>query len=187
LVLELLNEPHEKLTAEKWNRILAETIQIVRRSNPTREIMVGPVGWNAINDLPSLELPKDDAHLIATVHYYNPFQFTHQGADWAGPEARKWLGTKWTGSKAERQAVARDLDKAIAWAVEHHRPIYLGEFGAYSKGDLESRARWTRCVAEEAQKRKMSFAYWEFCSGFGVYDPVKNQWIEPLKQALLGQ
>lgn len=27
---------------------------------------------------------------------------------------------------------------------------------------------------------------WEFCSGFGVYDPKRNQWIEPLKETLLG-
>jgi endoglucanase len=164
---------------------LAEAIKIVRRTNPKREIVVGPVGWNGINDLASLELPKDDKHLIVTVHYYSPFQFTHQGAEWAGAEARKWLGTKWTGSKLEQQAVTRDLDKAITWAVEHRRPLYLGEFGAYSRADLESRARWTRFVAEEAMKRKMGFAYWEFCSGFGVYDPQRNQWIEPLKEALL--
>ena len=185
LVLELLNEPNEKLTAEKWNRILAEAIQVVRRSNPTREIVVGPVGWNSIRDLASLKLPKDDEHLIVTVHYYSPFQFTHQGADWIGAESRGWLGTKWTGTKAERLAVTRDLDKAITWAVEHRRSMYLGEFGAYSKADLESRARWTRFVAEEAMKRKIGFAYWEFCSGFGVYDPHRNQWIEPLKEALL--
>jgi len=186
LVLELLNEPHAKLTAEKWNRLLAEAIQIVRRTNPTRQIMVGPVGWNSINDLVSLELPEDDRRLIVTVHYYSPFPFTHQGASWVGQQSQKWLGTRWTGTKAEQRAVVRDLDKAIAWAARHRRPLYLGEFGAYSKADMESRARWTRFVADEALKRKIGFGYWEFCSGFGVYDPQRNQWIEPLKEALLG-
>ncbi|MGD0899520.1 MAG: glycoside hydrolase family 5 protein [Thermoguttaceae bacterium] len=186
LVLELLNEPHDKLTAEKWNAILVEALGVVRRTNPTRQVVIGPANWNGIDALPTLELPKDDRRLVVTVHYYNPFQFTHQGADWAGPEARKWLGTKWTGAPAQQQAVARDLDKAIAWAVRHERPIYLGEFGSYSKADMESRARWTRFVADEALKRKMGFAYWEFCSGFGAYDPQRNQWIEPLKQALAG-
>jgi hypothetical protein len=47
---------------------LAEAIKIVRRTNPKREIVVGPVGWNGINDLTSLELPKDDKHLIVTVN-----------------------------------------------------------------------------------------------------------------------
>ena len=185
LALELLNEPHGNLTAEKWNRLLGKAIAVVRRTNPSRKIVVGPVGWNGINDLGSLELPEKDRNLVVTVHYYNPFHFTHQGASWAGPESQKWLGTKWTGSKAEQQAVVRDLDTATAWAVKHRRPLYLGEFGAYSKADMESRARWTRFVADEAVRQKMGFGYWEFCSGFGVYDPEKNQWIEPLKDALL--
>jgi len=186
LIFELLNEPHDKLNSDKWNPMLAEAIQIVRRTNPTREIVVGPTSWNSINDLDSLELPEKDRHLIVTVHYYNPFQFTHQGAGWAGPEAQHWLGTHWTGTPSERKAILKDLDKAIVWAVEHRRPIYLGEFGAYSKADMESRTRWTRFVAQSALERKMSFAYWEFCASFGVYDPQRNAWIEPLKDALVG-
>ena len=140
LIFELLNEPNGKLNSDHWNPMLAEAIQIVRRTNPTREIVVGPTGWNSINDLDLLELPDQDRHLIVTVHYYNPFQFTHQGAEWAGPEAKRWLGNRWTGSPAEQKAVLKDLDKAITWAVEHRRPIYLGEFGSYSKADMEPRA-----------------------------------------------
>ena len=185
LAFELLNEPQDKLTSEKWNRLLSRTIGVIRPSNPQRQIVIGPVGWNGIGDLPTLELPEDDRHLVVTVHYYSPFQFTHQGAEWAGPEAQKWLGNKWTGTTSERQAVMLDLDKAITWAVEHRRPIYLGEFGSYNKADMESRARWTAFLADEAAKRKMGTAYWEFCSTFGLFDPQKNQWIEPLKKALL--
>ena len=40
-------------------------------------------------------------------------------------------------------------------------------------------------IADEALKRKIGFAYWEFCSGFGLFDPSRGQWIEPLKEALL--
>jgi aryl-phospho-beta-D-glucosidase BglC (GH1 family) len=185
LAFELFNEPNGNLTADKWNQLVAETLKVVRRTNPTREVVIGPVGWNSIKELPRLELPEKDRHLIATVHYYDPFHFTHQGASWAGPDSQQWLGTKWTGTPAEKKAVARDFDAAIAWAVKHHRPIWLGEFGAYSKADMESRARWTRFIAEEALKRKMGFAYWEFCSGFGIYDPERHQWIEPLKESLL--
>lgn len=185
LLFELLNEPNSKLGADTWNRLLADTLAVVRQSNPTRGVVIGPVGWNSIGELKSLRLPELDRHLIVTVHYYNPFHFTHQGAGWVGPQSRNWLGTQWLGTAAERQAVERDLDCAIAWAVQHHRPLYLGEFGAYGKADLESRSRWTRFVAESAVKRKMGFAYWEFCSGFGVYDPVADRWIQPLKNALL--
>lgn len=186
LALELLNEPHNKLTPDIWNSVLADGIAVVRRTNPTREIVVGPVGWNAIGELHGLVLPKDDQHLVVTVHYYSPFQFTHQGAEFV-PGAEQWRGRKWTGTKAEQQAIARDFDTAIVWAVKNHRPLYLGEFGVYHKADEESRARWIRRVADEAVKRKMGFAYWEFCSGFGIYDPTTDRWIKPLKDALLGK
>ncbi len=187
LAFELLNEPHNKLTAGKWNTILAEALTVVRKTNPERTVVVGPVAWNSIGELKSLELPESDRHLVVTVHYYSPFKFTHQGAHWIDAKTRPPVGTRWTGDEAEREAVARDLDTAALWGLKHRRPIYLGEFGAFNAADLASRARWTEFVAHEAAKRRMGTAYWEFCSGFGAYDPVKNAWIEPLRAALLPQ
>lgn len=185
VVFELLNEPHDQLTAEKWNRLLVDGIRTVRRSNPKRQIMVGPVQWNNVNALPTLKLPEDDRNLIVTFHYYLPFHFTHQGAGWVGDQSDEWLGMKWTGSSEEKDAVRTDLDKAIRWAAKRRRPLFLGEFGAYEKADMASRARWTRFVAEEAMKRKIGFAYWEFCSGFGIYDADQGTWKKPLRDALL--
>ena len=43
--------------------------------------MIGPANWNSINSLNTLEIPNDE-NLIITVHYYSPFEFTHQGASW---------------------------------------------------------------------------------------------------------
>ncbi len=185
VAFELLNEPHANLNAHRWNRMLVKALAVVRRSNPTRQVVIGPAGWNSIDELPQLHLPQEDRNLIVTFHYYSPFQFTHQGASWVGGDANRWLGTRWTGTAAERAGVERDLDKAITWAVEHRRPIYMGEFGVYSRADMDSRARWTRFVAEQALVRKIGFAYWEFCSGFGVYDADRNEWRKPLKDALL--
>ncbi len=180
---ELLNEPHDQLDAARWNKLFAETLAEVRKTNPRRLVIVGPIQWNSISELKSLELP-DDRRLIVTVHYYSPFEFTHQGADWM-PEAARWLGRKWTGTEAERQAVERDFDVAAAWGKEHGRPIYLGEFGAFHKADMDSRAAWTRFVRESAEERKFSWAYWEFGSGFGAYDINKRQWHQPLLEALV--
>lgn len=185
LAFELLNEPHDNLTAPKWNKLLAEAIAIVRKTNPTRTIVVGPVAWNGISELKSLVLPEADRNLVVTVHYYSPFSFTHQGAKWVDPKSRQPVGTKWLGTADEKQAVVRDLDKAIIWGLKHQRPIYLGEFGALDKADLESRVRWTRFIADEAAKRKIGTGYWEFCAGFGAFDPAKKVWIEPLRDAIL--
>jgi endoglucanase len=183
---ELLNEPHDKLTEARWNAAIPILLQTVRKSNPTRPVIVGPGQWNAIRALDKLELPGDDRRLIVTVHCYDPFEFTHQGASWVKGSDR-WKGRKWTGSEEEQAALRKQFDKAAAWAKEHDRPVFLGEFGAYSAADMESRARWTRFMAREAESHGFSWAYWEFCSGFGAYDPKADAWREPLKAALLGK
>jgi endoglucanase len=86
VAFELLNEPKDKATTPVLNPIFAETIQLIRRTNPTRTIFLGPGKWNSIDELPSLQLPDDDENLIVTVHCYDPFYFTHQGATWSGPD-----------------------------------------------------------------------------------------------------
>jgi endoglucanase len=92
-----------------------------------------------MNSLATLELPESDRALIATFHYYEPFQFTHQGASRAkGSDA--WRGRKWTESADELKRLPADFDKAAAWSKKHNRPIFLGEFGAYSAAAMQSRA-----------------------------------------------
>lgn len=55
---------------------------MIRRTNRTRPVIVGPVLWNSIDAVEMFNLPNDDRHIIVTVHYYNPMQFTHQEATW---------------------------------------------------------------------------------------------------------
>jgi hypothetical protein len=308
---ELLNEPHGRFNdnPELWNDLLAKALRVVRESNPSRAVIVGPVGWNALWRLPELRLPAD-RHLIVTVHYYEPFAFTHQGAEWVSPSpptgvtwtptqgtfAAGWQDWSWdsqigfvgqalevtyqkgwagfylhsdfgadgydslafktgapvslqvscrrdTPAKAvttagdgaetrvrltecgnpskltdlilqnntpnaqptfhleelelrgpgrtlsllsnQQNAIAQALEFAQRWALQNQRPIFVGEFGAYEKGDLDSRVRWTRAVRSEIEKREFSWAYWEFGAGFGLYDRAARQWREPFLKALL--
>lgn len=185
VAFELLNEPNRALTDERWNRLVPQLLAAVRQSNPRRVVIVGPANWNHVTHLERLRLP-DDPHLIATFHYYEPFRFTHQGAEWvSGSQA--WLGTRWEGTEAEVAAIRRHFDLAAEWGRTHRRPIYLGEFGAYSKAEMPSRVRWTATVAREAERRGFATAYWEFCAGFGVYDLQAKAWREPLLRALLAR
>ena len=183
LLFEPMNEPNGALGAKHWNDLVAAVLPVIRTTNPTRTIVIGPAEWNAMRALDELTLPAADQHIIVTFHYYNPSQFTHQGAEWV-PGSESWLGTKW-GSNAEQQMVRYDFDLVKQWADDNKRPIFLGEFGAYSKADMDSRARWTAFVARAAEARSFSWGNWEFCSGFGVYDSAAHQWREPLVQALL--
>ncbi|QDV38110.1 glycoside hydrolase family 5 protein [Tautonia plasticadhaerens] len=182
LVFEILNEPHANLDAASWNDLIPEALGVIRESNPDRVVIVGPAGWNNFRELDTLELPDDD-RLIVTFHYYEPFPFTHQGAEWNDPVPP--VGVEWTGSDEEQAEVTRAFDRVSSWAEEHGRPIYLGEFGAYNKADMESRARWTALVAREAERRGFSWAYWEFGSGFGAFDRESGRWRPELLRALV--
>ena len=184
VLFELLNEPNGQLNASLWNSYMFEALAIVRESNPIRDVIIGPVNWNAYDWLSTLDVPHDD-HLIVTFHYYLPFQFTHQGAEWVGDESQNWLGGEW-GSDAEKAEVTRHFGSVANWAQRHGDVrILLGEFGAYSRGPQESRVRWTEFVRSEAERHGFAWAYWEFASGFGVYDPEAKRWRQELIKALL--
>ncbi len=72
------------------------------------------------------------------------------------------------GASRDKVNVDFDLDRAEAWAQANNRPVWMGEFGVYSKADMASREKWTHYVAREAERRGISWSYWEFGAGFGV-------------------
>lgn len=76
-------------------------------------------------------------------------------------------------------------EKAQIWARHHNRPLYLGEFGAYDKGDMASRVRWTSFVTQSAEKLGWSWGYWQFDGDFIVYDMKSQKWVEPIRDALI--
>jgi endoglucanase len=184
VAFELLNEPHDKLNGEVWNGLFAEELAIVRQTNPTRIVVVGPTHWNSLKDLPLLKLPADP-NLLVTFHYYEPFHFTHQGARWV-PEVTNLHGITW-GSASDRAALKADFDTVRAWSVANHRPILLGEFGAYDKSGtpMDLRVAYTSAVRCEAERHGFGWAYWQFDSDFIVWDMAKDQWVQPIKDALI--
>lgn len=180
---EVLNEPFDKLTPELWNEYFAEVLAIIRQTNPTRAVIVGPGHWNAISHLDRLKLPENDRHLIVTVHFYEPFGFTHQGTSWT--DRKDKLGVDWQGTPEEMAALNQTLDQAVTWAKANNRPLFLGEFGAYERAQMEARSRWTAAVARAAEARGWSWAYWQFDSDFILFDMKKAEWVEPIRAALI--
>lgn len=182
VLFETCNEPNMK--AAIWNEIHKEAHQILRESNPKRTILVGTINGNQIKFLKDLELPIEDSNIIVSIHYYFPIEFTHQGAEWS--EKNKNLsGIEWTNKMEEEQAIKQDFDLANEWSKANNRPLHLGEFGVYQKTGMDSRIRWTKFVAREAEARKWSWSYWEFNAGFGIFDMKNQQWKLGLLDALI--
>ncbi len=183
VLFEILNEPNGMLTPDLWNAYLREALAVIRAANPHRTVVVGPAFWNSVDHLDRLRLPPEDRHLIATVHYYKPMSFTHQGASWTGQKNK--VGIRWEQTAEECAAIERDFDKVQTWARRHDRPVYLGEFGAYDKADMPSRTRYIAFVARQAEKRGWSWGYWQFDGDFIVFDMKTQQWVEPILRALI--
>ena len=214
LYFELLNEPHDALTTEVANSIFTNAITAIRRIDPARILFVSPGKWGDIHELDKLRLPDNDDRLVVTVHCYEPFYFTHQKAGWVdlsaltgvsypGPpktpllvpvslqensEVRSFI-ERYNTLPAEQNPCSQEpvrelLDLARDWSVHFGRPVHLGEFGAHNIGDDASRARYVHDVKSLAEARGIPWTLWEWKSGFGYWEPLKNE--TKLKEALFG-
>ncbi len=205
LFFEILNEPCDALTTEVANPIYQKTITTIRKTNPGRIIIASPGKWGIIGELENLRLPDDDDRIVATVHCYEPFQFTHQGAGWVGLQnlrgivypgppptpfqlpnslredaglrsfVEKYNTLRGDENPCSPRAVRELLDTAAAWSAHFGRPVYLGEFGSHNAGDAASRGRYLRDVRTMAEARKIPWSLWEWKSGFGYWNPETNQ------------
>lgn len=120
LAFELLNEPKDAATTAVMNPIYASAIQIIRATNPRRTIFVGPGKWNSVDELKNLVLPNEDDNLIVTVHCYEPFLFTHQGATWSGEQV-KTKGIVFPGPPPTPLAPDAAAVKAAPWITNWFR------------------------------------------------------------------
>jgi aryl-phospho-beta-D-glucosidase BglC (GH1 family) len=183
LLFEILNEPNGNLTAEKWNVFAADALATIRDDSPERTVVIGTPEWGGLGGLSKLQIP-DDENIILTIHYYNPFTFTHQGAEWSeGSEA--WLGTTWNDSETERDVVQQEFSALRTLSLQKNIPVHIGEFGAYQKADMVSRVKWTTFLSRYFEQQNWSWAYWEFSAGFGIYNPSDQTYRQELVDALL--
>jgi endoglucanase len=181
LLFEPYNEPNGAMNAT-WNDQLSRVVRVIRKSNPRRVLIVGPTHWNNADSLAQLVLPPD-ANLILTVHQYEPFEFTHQGAEWVEP--RRPTGVDCCDANQERTITAK-LDVAQREARRMGYPVYVGEFGAFSKAPQAARVRFLRFMREQMAERQMTWSYWELAAGFGVYDPMAKALRADMFEALFG-
>ena len=220
LSFELLNEPKDAATTEVVNPIFARAVEVIRKTNPSRTIVIGSGRWNGISELPQLRVPDDDANILVTVHCYDPFLFTHQGASWAGEgDDRKQTGFVFPGPPKSPLKPAPGLslspgfldtidkyntlptesnpssphvmDQAVSrikeWSDYYGRPVYLGEFGAYTAADPASRANYYREFRKRLNAADIGWAIWDWRAGFNYWNPKTNSPEPGMREALFGK
>jgi endoglucanase len=109
---DLLNEPGVPESKEQWRALAARIVRAIREVDAQHMVVIERVNsiakhWN--NDADMNFFLVDDPNVVYTFHFYDPFDYTHQGASWVKlgeggrypDEARIAHGdTKWIGIAA---------------------------------------------------------------------------------------
>ena len=182
LLFEVINEPYFHMSKSDMDALNTDVLAVIRGSggsNGTRNVIITG-GTGTSHEAPLQIEPSiisGDTYVIATFHYYQPFDFTSSSADARDNES--W------GSVQDKELLTTRFDIVSSWATSNNIPIFLGEFSAdntggykYSTGDLNtisgnatgfadggpdnaSRVEFHRFVAEQAINRGFSFAAWD--------------------------
>lgn len=191
--LEIVNEPHG-LPDGAWAKAQPHILRIIRAGAPSHTIIATGDGYSSIDALVALE-PLDDANVIYTFHFYEPHNFTHQGATWGFAPWRHMKNLPWPATIEELNAAADKLGderaatavrwsakepwnaefinkriaRAVAWRDKHHVPVWCGEFGVYrSFCAPESRLRWLNDTTTALNRKGIGWAMWDYAGGFGL-------------------
>ena len=87
LMFEVVNEPVFTQRSEDWYALQSKVVAAIRAQDPKRTIVVSPTSWSSIDQLVKMPV-LPETNLLYTVHCYDPFFFTHQGAEWVGHPKR---------------------------------------------------------------------------------------------------
>ncbi|HEX5234200.1 MAG TPA: cellulase family glycosylhydrolase [Silvibacterium sp.] len=190
---ELMNEP-EVQDPYRWMGIQARVVNAIRRIDGAHTIVATAANYSNLEDLLQLQ-PVRDPNVIYNFHFYEPHQFTHQGAPWGednwiyyahipypatvatlaeqmknvpGDLARYDLYLYGAGGW-NHEAIAGRIGFAAAWAREQRVPLICDEFGAYREtADPASRARWIGDVRSSLEANHIGWAMWDYRGNFGV-------------------
>ena len=190
---EILNEP-EVNDQYRWAGIQTRLAAAIREAAPRNTIIAAGPNYSNIEDLLTLH-PLSDGNVIYNFHFYDPHEFTHQGANWGlswwsythgipyppgdsamqalllevpDPANRYSLENYWL-DHWDAHRIRAMIDAAAAWAHDSSVPLICNEFGAYkNSSDPISRANWIHDVRTAFEADGIGWAMWDYRGGFGV-------------------
>ncbi len=180
LWFEIENEPHDKFNDSNLLKVLSPALAEIRKTNPTRAVIIGGEFWSGINSLKTLKLP-DDPNIVPTFHYYDPFNFTHQGATWVDdspPVGREF------GSDEDVNALVADVKKIRAYIKRTGKTPFMGEFGAYEKIPLEQRVTYQHTVRIAFDNVGIGMCAWGYTNTFPLWDQKTKEWVPGMLAAM---
>ncbi len=180
LWFEIENEPHGKFNDTNLLLVLRPALAEIRKTNPTRAVIIGGESWSGVNSLKTLVLP-DDANVIPTFHYYDPFDFTHQGATWVNPSPP--MGRAY-GRPEDRRQLEEDVAKVRGYIARTGKTPFMGEFGANTPIPLYDRVRYQMTVRLAFDRLGIGMCAWGYTNTFPLWDQQSKQWLPGMRAAM---
>jgi aryl-phospho-beta-D-glucosidase BglC (GH1 family) len=200
VLFEVLNEPHDLKDPAIWPAEQERLVAIIRAAAPRHTIIATGDDYGNIDGLLRLK-PLADSNVVYSFHFYEPHDFTHQGATWGAPHWKYLKGLPYPSSPenvdgavretadehaasvvrrygrerwgAER--VSAEIRRAAAWGARHHVAVYCGEFGVYREfSPRESRLAWLRDVGAALKEQKIGWAMWDYAGGFAMMEASRE-------------
>jgi endoglucanase len=190
---EIMNEP-EVSDPYRWAGIQAEVAAAIREVAPRNTLIATGPNYSGISDLLTQQ-PLLDGNVIYNFHFYNPHEFTHQGAGWGAPWWSYTHGIPYPATESSMQELVKEvpdatsrfalenywldhwdghrirltIDEAAEWGKSNNVPLICNEFGAYREHtDAGSRMNWIRDVRTALEADGIGWTMWDYRGGFGV-------------------
>lgn len=190
---EVMNEP-EVNDPYRWAGIEARVAAAIREAAPHHTIIATGPNYSDIVDLLT-QHPLPDGNVIYNFHFYDPHEFTHQGAGWGLSWWSYEHGIPYPATEGSMQELVKQVpdpadrfhlenywldhwdghrirllvDEAAAWGKENRVPLICNEFGVYRPvSDPVSRNAWIRDVRTALEANRIGWAMWDYHNGFGV-------------------
>jgi len=198
IFLQVMNEPNISVQ-QVWDILQERLVDAIRRAAPKHTIIAAANlrsggRWDPVGGF-CAGAPVEDRNVIYDLHFYDPVQFTHQGANWMmrevhalqslpypsdpqklRPHLAKTLDARSRAFAAlygqerwNRQRIEKQILRAAAWGREHKVPILCGEFGCFGKfAPAADRVRYLADVRHVLEKHGIGWAMWDYFGSFGV-------------------
>jgi hypothetical protein len=209
---EILNEP--EIADARWAGIQQRAAVAIREVAPHNTIIAAGGNYSDIQNLLALH-PLADGNVIYNFHFYDPHEFTHQGAGWGVPWWKYLHNIPYPPTESTMQESLKELpdpanryalenywldhwdahriqllmDEGAQWGKDNHVPLICNEFGVFrDHSDPASRAAWIHDVRTALEADGIGWAMWDFHGSFGVViqQPGKPAKVDAPIAAALG-
>lgn len=178
---ELLNEVTEKEYRGKWNEIVKNCIEGIRKYAPNTQILVGGYWQNSPHAVKDLDAPYDE-NVVYNFHCYDPLEFTHQGGEWV-KQLDPAVRLSFDECNISTQKFIDAFSEAADAAKANGTCLYCGEYGVIDRATPEDTVKWYRAINAAFEHFGIGHAAWNYKEkDFGLSGERLSGVIDELKK-----